>query len=177
MPRATAEPRTIVPGKGLRPTKPIPRLIQMKAASNFDITESGCWSSRWSKQGKGYATISQKVDGKVSIYLAHRAAWTLYNGEIPQGMVVDHMCFNRACVRPDHLRLLTLRENTRSKLGVHVPPGQCKNGHPDSELVLANSGRGKQQLICAPCLKDRNARTAERRRLAKQASHSSEIAP
>lgn len=171
MPKATPDPRTVAPGKGLRETKPIPRVIQLKAGSNFAIAESGCWESQWSKQGKGYAVISQKVAGKVSVYLAHRAAWTLYNGGIPQGMVVDHMCFNRACVRPDHLRLLTLRENTRNKLGVHVPAGQCKNGHPDSDLKLVKSGRGKMQNVCTSCLRERNARTAERLRLAKQASH------
>lgn len=42
---------------------------------------------------------------------AHRFSWSLANGEIPEGMVIDHICHTPACVRPDHLRLATPKQN------------------------------------------------------------------
>lgn len=42
---------------------------------------------------------------------AHRVSFELANGPIPDGLLIDHICFNRACVNPDHLRLATRKQN------------------------------------------------------------------
>jgi hypothetical protein len=46
-------------------------------------------------------------------FYAHRVAWTLRFGLPPQDMTLDHLCFNKSCCNPDHLRLLTRAENSR----------------------------------------------------------------
>lgn len=55
----------------------------------------------------GYGSI--RVEGR--LVKAHRYAWEREHGEIPEGLFVDHICWNRACVNVDHLRLATPQQN------------------------------------------------------------------
>lgn len=67
------------------------------------------WLGARSKNGYGVLRIGRAVD---PIAYAHRVSYTLYFGTIPDGLVIDHLCRTRACVRPDHLEAVTQRENT-----------------------------------------------------------------
>lgn len=44
-----------------------------------------------------------------------RLMYLLHRGRIPEGLTVDHICFNRMCCNPAHLQLLTRSENTRRR--------------------------------------------------------------
>lgn len=63
---------------------------------------------------------------------AHRFAFERDRGAIPEGMVVDHTCWNRACVYAPHLRAATARENLRSRAGANkgsaLPRGVTRSG-------------------------------------------------
>lgn len=64
---------------------------------------NGCWTWKKSLQ-HGY--------GQWRGRRAHRVAFAAVFGEIPNGMVIDHMCGNTKCVNPYHLDAVTSRINT-----------------------------------------------------------------
>jgi len=88
-----------------------------------------CWEWRGAKSRDGYGYFS--VAPKTMRY-AHRVAFELLVGPIPDGMQLDHLCRNRACVRPDHLEPVTGRENRLRGSGFVAEKAQqthCIHGH------------------------------------------------
>lgn len=69
-----------------------------------------CWE--WTK-GKvlGYGAFRLGFNRE----LAHRVSYTICVGEIPLGLHIDHICGNRACVNPAHLRLATQSQNCKNR--------------------------------------------------------------
>ena len=90
--------------------------LSAKYAIDFD---TGCW--RWhagrSSQGS-YPVIA--AEGSKACLFAHRVAWESVNGPMPTDPPPDgsdrwelhHFCFNRSCVRPDHIVLVSRRQHT-----------------------------------------------------------------
>ena len=78
--------------------------------SKVDKT-STCWNWTAAKQTQGYGVIM--VNSRHQ--RAHRLSFEWSKGPIPDGMWIDHICMNRACVRPDHLRLATPKQNTEHR--------------------------------------------------------------
>ena len=69
--------------------------------------KGNCWQWTMSRTGGGYG---KKWVGDRFV-LAHRAMWEKLRGPIPDGMLIDHVCRNRACCNPDHLRVVTPKQN------------------------------------------------------------------
>lgn len=71
--------------------------------------KSCCWIWKLKLEWTGYGRI--KRNGKS--HTVHVYYWEAINGKKPQGMELDHLCRVRACMRPDHLELVTHKENDR----------------------------------------------------------------
>ena len=73
--------------------------------------EAGCWLWPY-RHPNGYGAVyGGGRNALPKTLLAHRVAWTLWNGEIPDGMNVLHRCDMPLCWRPDHLFLGTQADN------------------------------------------------------------------
>ncbi len=127
----------------------VPKLRSWTRASDasFDdrvkVMPSGCHEWQGGKvYGYGHFIISGKD------WRAHRYAWTRANGPIPDGLVVMHLCDNPACVRLDHLRLGTNRENTQDAVSkgrqAHSERSKSRLKLEDVLAIRANHRRGKK---------------------------------
>lgn len=66
----------------------------------------------------GYGTLTVRPQGcKSKTHWAHVLAWTLQNGPVPPGMMVDHRCHVKLCMRTSHMRLATRKQNAENMRG------------------------------------------------------------
>lgn len=114
--------------------------------SKVDKT-GACWVWQGSVFGKGYGVFT--FEGRR--YIVHRLSYELVNGPIPDGLVIDHLCRNQLCVRPDHLEAVTHRVNILRGIGytaVAARKTHCKRGH---EFTPENTVKSTNGRWCREC--------------------------
>lgn len=113
-------------------------------------------------QSRGYGSFA--IGGRT--YLAHRLSWQDANGEIPQGLVSDHLCRIRACVNPAHMELVTTKVNNQRGKDIIT---HCPQGHeytPENTRPRRNGNRE-----CMTCFREAKREWNQRNR-DKVAEHS-----
>lgn len=109
----------------------------------------GCWV--WTAAtacGYGRFAVSHG-----QLVQAHRFAYELLVGPIPEGLELDHLCRNRACVNPAHLEPVTTRVNLLRGVGAsaqNVLKDRCPNGHSYSSI---RKDRGDRE--CVECRREK----------------------
>lgn len=121
---------------------------------------TGCMLFTGTLDRDGYGRL--QVNGRR--WVAHRAAYELAHGPIPDGLTLDHLCRVRNCVNPAHLEPVTLRENVlrgegqsaRNAVATH-----CHQGHPfDEANTYRRPGGGR---TCRACKRITDRRDYQRR--------------
>lgn len=109
--------------------------------------ENGCWNRTTNMQGTvgyKYPALKWYVNGVRKGARANRYSYTLHNGPIPEGLVIDHLCVNALCINPAHLEAITQAENNKRK-GERMT--HCKRGHARTPDNVNTQG------ACKECMK------------------------
>ena len=114
---------------------------------NKVLFTTDCWEWQASKTEKGYGQFQINYKPK----RAHRISYELYNGKIPEGLQIDHLCRNTSCVNPSHLEAVTNQINHQrgdnftnnfNRLKTHCPKGHpftgIRNGHRICHICRAS---------------------------------------
>lgn len=94
--------------------------------NKYDIDSNGCWIYNGSSLSSGYGVFYYQSAG----LMAHRISYQLLVGEIPDGLVLDHLCRNKLCINPEHLEPVKQGENARRwfKGYKHCETCSCEGG-------------------------------------------------
>ena len=135
------------------------------------VDRSGlCWEWRSSRDDRGYGRFKMGPRHAQKSIRAHRVAWVLKHGPVPDGLELDHLCRNHACVRPSHLEPVTHAENVRRGIMAEVSARRatkrthCKRGHLFNEANTYMATRGRNWRNCRTCHRLREAERRKRRR-------------
>lgn len=142
---------------------------------------SGCWTWSGYVASSGYGSTPKRRGEKSSPEYAHRLAYELWVGPIPEGYDVDHLCHNddescpggigclhRLCVNPVHLEAITTVDNRRRQRNVieQVARTHCLHGHertPENTYIHKKPD-GRTARECRACVLRRNARARTSRK-------------
>lgn len=141
-----------------------------KAAARFwaKVDKTGsCWN--WTAANtSGYGTFYMgRIDGRVELIGAHRWSYLINVGPIPDGLVLDHLCRNRACVNPAHLEPVSPRVNAERGMWGDLKT-HCPAGHPYDDDNTSRR-RNRRSRECTTCRSIQHETRRRRNRVALEA--------
>lgn len=121
--------------------------VEARFFANVTENHVGCWVFA-SLDVQGYGQL--QIDG--AAVRAHRWCYEFLVGPVPEGLVLDHLCRNPACVNPDHLDPVTQQVNTLRGVGpaaLNAAKKECLRGHafsPENTYITPDGRR-----MCRSC--------------------------
>ena len=127
------------------------------------VTSGGCWlwMAYCDKDGYAQSRVGSRTDGTYRNVRTARYLYQQFVRAIPDGLQVDHLCRQRACVNTNHLEPVTPRENTLRGKGVTAVnhrKQRCKRGHDFTE---DNTYWWNNMRHCRRCKSERSRRYRE----------------
>ncbi len=124
-------------------------------------TECWLWTGP-TNRGYGRATIRGRK------MTAHRAVYLTMRGPIPPGRHIhlDHLCRNKMCVNPDHMEIVSRRENIlrgQAPTALNARKTHCIHGHeftPDNTMIRSGGSRKCRICHCAESQRTRARRAS-----------------
>jgi hypothetical protein len=90
--------------------------LKERLQDKYQIDANGCWIWTGDKTSQGYGRLSSQSNNVKKKIRAHRVSYEVYNGPIPQGMLVCHSCDIPSCINPEHLWLGTHKDNAADRV-------------------------------------------------------------
>lgn len=133
------------------------------------VPESGCWIWTAALNSFGYGQFGLRTPVRRP-YPAHRVSYVIHHGPITTGMVIDHKCRVRSCVNPDHIRMVTQKQNMEHAA---IAPGMGTGGVAavNRRKTCCPKCAGEYSVnsqgwrICKPCTKKRYAARYRQKKL------------
>lgn len=132
-----------------RPAGSPPRIVGKETPCQVPYLEGPCLEFVGSKRN-GYGRVGH--NGK--IVNVHCYVWERDVGPIPEGLIIDHQCRNRACFNVKHLRVVTYQtnavENSVSPQAINAAKTHCVHGHPfdDANTMITKQGTRRCRTCC-----------------------------
>ena len=153
--------------------EPTPLLYLERIDARHDKpSEDECWNytGYLTPDGYGQAHAGYYVNGKRKMIQTHRATFELYVGQIPLDLTIDHLCRNRACGNPKHLRILTIYENASDN--GFATRTHCSQGHEftDENTYYEKLKNGGLKRDCRTCNREHARQRRAKAKAKKQAA-------
>lgn len=135
----------------------------VRFARKIYVHQDGCWLWSGTITSRGYGQFVRGGRREP----AHRVAYEVAVGPIPDGMQLDHLCRERSCVNPTHLEPVTCRENLlrgETLAAKNVAKTTCPSGHTYDR-------REGNRRRCSKCINEKNARYRSAARSRKEGNH------
>lgn len=104
------------------------------AKMSLTVSTDDCWLFAGAKTANGYGII--RFDGKYC--RAHKVMYEAIVGEVPAGLILDHLCETGICINPEHLEPVTNQENTQRHYD-RRNGDKCRNGHLRSDYSIMHT--------------------------------------
>jgi hypothetical protein len=148
---------------------PTPERMELaaKLLGNFREVSTGCVVWTGAHDGNGYGNLYYRPAKRDYRYIrAHRLAYELFVGPVPEGLNLDHLCRNPPCFNPAHLEPVTPAENVLrgiSPNAINARKTHCKRGHEFNQENTRINCDGYRQ--CRECNRAYDKARSHRKRI------------